>query len=207
MTDHTDKGALPSGKKSIIPPMNVNALVLVIDVEATCCDAGSVPQPEMEIIEIGAAVAALTGEVVAEWTSKVRPVRHIHLTDFCTRLTGIEQHQVDSADALPSVLQRFADWLKRQGDGISTWASWGAYDLHQWRQDLDYHGCAWPLPDEHLNLKALFAKRQQLWKRPALSTALNHVGLKFVGSPHRALDDARNAARLLPYIFDQNSLG
>ena len=46
-----------------------------------------------------------------------------------------------------------------------------------------------------------FAKRHHLKKRPALSKALDHVGLEFVGLQHRALDDARNAARLLPHVL------
>lgn len=187
--------------KSTFPESIANPLVLVIDLEATCCDLGSVPQSEMEIIEIGAVLASITGKVVAEWTSKVRPVRHLHLTKFCTSLTGIEQHQVDSADPLPLVVHRFMEWLRCRDGNISAWSSWGAYDLHQWRLDLNHHGLTWPLPREHLNLKAMFAKRQHMKKRPALSTALSHAGLELIGTPHRALDDARNAARLLPYVF------
>jgi inhibitor of KinA sporulation pathway (predicted exonuclease) len=188
--------------KTPSPNKIASPLVLVVDLEATCCDTGSVRQMEMEIIEVGAVVASINGQVLAEWTSHVRPVRHPQLTSFCTKLTGIEQQDVDCADPLPLVLVRFVDWLRHQGDGISAWASWGAYDLHQLRQDLAYHGHSWPLPAEHLNLKALFAKRFRLKKRPALSTALSHAGLEFVGAPHRALDDARNAARMLPFVFD-----
>jgi inhibitor of KinA sporulation pathway (predicted exonuclease) len=201
MRNRSEKRNLSSMMKPAFPHTIEKPLVVVIDLEATCCDAGSVPQAEMEIIEIGAVVASLTGKVVAEWASQVRPVRHPQLTKFCTSLTGIEQHQVDSADPLPLVLQRFMEWLRCQDKSIAAWASWGAYDLHQWRQDLNHHGLASPLPSEHLNLKALFAKRQHLKKRPALSTALSHASLEFVGKPHWALDDARNAVRLLPYVF------
>jgi inhibitor of KinA sporulation pathway (predicted exonuclease) len=184
-----------------IPLMTESSLVLVIDLEATCCDAGSVPQSEMEIIEVGAVVASIGGKTIAEWSSRVRPVRNPHLTSFCTRLTGIEQHQVDSSETLPWVVARLKEWLRREGDNLGAWASWGAYDRHQWHQDLEYHGLEWPLPAQHLNLKAQFAKRHHKKKRPALSRALEHVGLEFVGLQHRALDDARNAARLLPHIL------
>ena len=63
------------------------------------------------------------------------------------------------------------------------------------------HGIAGCLPDQHVNLKKLFAKRWHLKKRPALSTALALAALQFDGRPHHALDDARNAARLLPDVL------
>lgn len=37
-------------------------LVLVVDLEATCCDRGSIPDAEMEIIEIGACWAYNDGK-------------------------------------------------------------------------------------------------------------------------------------------------
>ena len=53
----------------------------------------------------------------------------------------------------------------------------------------------------HLNLKRLFTERQSLAKKPGLGKALRLAGLDFDGTPHRGIDDARNIARLLPYIF------
>lgn len=71
---------------------------LVIDLEATCCDSGTIPQGEMEMIEIGAVVAdARSLQPVDEFGAFVRPVRHPILTEFCTALTSITQQQVDTA--------------------------------------------------------------------------------------------------------------
>lgn len=63
---------------------------LVIDLEATTSDDGSLPPEQMETIEIGAVlVDAQTLAVVDEYQSFVRPVRHPRLLPFCTKLTSI----------------------------------------------------------------------------------------------------------------------
>lgn len=196
MEEHTEARDL--GEKGTVDP---SALVLVIDLEATCCDERSVPQQEMETIQIGAVIATLSGEVMGEWSSHVRPIRHPVLTRFCTQLTGIRQSDVDTADAFPSVIKRLGLWIDDTRSTIDCWASWGAYDRHQLRQDLAFHGLPWCLPPNHLNMKAMFAKKFRLKRRPALSTALSLVGLEFSGTPHHAQDDARNATKLLRYVW------
>jgi inhibitor of KinA sporulation pathway (predicted exonuclease) len=40
-----------------------------------------------------------------------------------------------------------------------------------------------------------------LRKPCGLEQALRKVGLEFMGSPHRGIDDARNMANLSPYLF------
>lgn len=175
--------------------------LLVVDLEATCCDQGTVPQLNMEVIQIGAVLATRQGEVLAEWSSYVRPIRHPELTDFCMRLTGISQDDVDAADTFPVVIQRLMRWVSASWPPPTSWASWGAYDHHQFKQDFEFHGVPWCLPSGHLNMKAHFAKTRRLKKRPALATALTLVNMKFSGTPHNALDDARNAVRLLPYLW------
>ena len=55
----------------------------------------------------------------------------------------------------------------------------------------------------HLNLKQGFANRCQLTRPVGLNTALTLSGMHFKGRQHRALEDARNAARLLPLALPQ----
>ncbi len=195
MEERTEAGHV--GKKETL---NLTGFVLVIDVEATCCPLGSVPQQQMETIQIGAVIATLSGEVIGEWNSHVRPIRRPLLTTFCTQLTGIRQSDVDTADVFPSVIKRLGQWIDDTRSTIECWASWGAYDRHQLQQDVTFHGVPWCLPPTHLNMKAVFAKKFRLKKRPALSTALSLVGLEFSGTPHNAQDDARNAAKLLQHL-------
>lgn len=177
--------------------LDPKAMLLIIDLEATCCDKGTIPQMEMETIQIGAVLASRSGEEMGAWSSHVRPIRHAQLTPFCTQLTGISQIDVDTADTFPHVIERLAKWVSDCCPAVDCWASWGAYDRHQLQQDLAFHGLPWCLPPTHLNMKAVFAKTFRLKKRPALSTALSLVGMEFLGTPHNALDDARSAARLI----------
>jgi inhibitor of KinA sporulation pathway (predicted exonuclease) len=173
---------------------------LVIDLEATCCDRRTVPQGEMEIIEIGAVMAdALSLQPVDEFGSFVRPVRHPTLTAFCTELTSITQQQVDRADGFREVLDRLLEWAARYPNHL--FCSWGDYDRKQLMQDCSYHHVRYPF-DDHLNLKRRFAERMGLRKPEGMKRALRRVGLSLQGTHHRGIDDARNIASLLPYIVD-----
>ena len=173
---------------------------LVIDLEATCDDQGAVPREEMEVIEIGAALLdPATWEVKEEFDSFVRPVRNPRLTPFCTRLTTIAQADVDAAPDFVEAVAKMQDWLRPFR--LTAWGSWGNYDRRQIQQDCDFHGIVFPIQAQHFNLKDRFTKRQGLARRPGLGTALRIAGLEFEGTPHRALDDVRNIARLMPLMY------
>lgn len=173
---------------------------LVIDFEATCCDRGSVPREQMEIIEIGAVMAdAATLAAVDEFQTFIRPLRHPQLTPFCRSLTSIDQHDVDGATTFVEALPAFKRWLSRYSDVV--FCSWGDYDKRQLQQDCDFHGVPNPIGAPHANVKRLFAQRQQRAKKPGLGEAVQMAGLAFAGRHHRGIDDARNIVRLLPYVF------
>ena len=178
---------------------------LVIDFEATCCDKGTVPSKEMEIIEIGAVmVEAKNLQIISEYQSFVRPVRHPELTPFCTNLTSIQQSDVDSAPLFQEFIGSFKAWLAEYHDFV--FCSWGDYDLKQLQQDCDFHRVPFPIGAPHLNVKRLMAERQKLAKKPGLGQAIKLANLEFAGTHHRGIDDARNIARLLPYIFGELQL-
>jgi 3'-5' exoribonuclease 1 len=173
---------------------------LVIDLEATCSDDGSIGREEMEIIEIGAVVvSAANHEPLAEYQSFIRPVRNSVLTDFCRSLTNISQSQVDSAKTFPNVLVPFMVWADQYSP--FTFCSWGNYDRSQFIQDCSFHSVVYPFGPGHINLKEQFAKARGRKKKVGVPSALQSVGLSFSGSHHRGIDDARNIARLIPFIF------
>jgi inhibitor of KinA sporulation pathway (predicted exonuclease) len=58
----------------------------------------------------------------------------------------------------------------------------------------------------HQNLKAGFAKRRRI-KQVGMATALRIAGLELEGEHHRALADAMNIARLLPWSLEVDSFG
>ncbi|HTO17788.1 MAG TPA: exonuclease domain-containing protein [Pseudomonas sp.] len=171
---------------------------LVIDLEATT-DEGGWPLRDMEIIEIGASLATLEGHEIGHFQRYVRPLRRPCLTSFCKDLTHIAQPQIDSARTLAQLWPDFESWLQAQGTRLAGWASWGDYDRRQLEQEWQAQGLHSRLQQyPHLNLKQSFASRRQLSRPVGLNVALSLAGMHFQGRQHRALEDARNAARLLP---------
>lgn len=174
---------------------------LVIDLEATCDDKGAVPRHQMEIIEIGGVlVDPGTLEIRQEFQTFVRPVVHTQLTPFCTELTSITQSQVDDAPTFPEALELLRAFIGT--DYRVRFCSWGNYDKHQFRNDARLHQVSLPFNDNrHINLKEKFSDALGTRRSFGLSRAIRRVGLSFDGTHHRGIDDARNIARLMPWIY------
>lgn len=174
---------------------------LVIDLEATCDDQGAVPRHQMEIIEIGGVVVDPgTLEIEREFQTFVRPVVHTQLTPFCTQLTSITQDLVDDAPTFPEAIEELRAFIG--SDYRIRFCSWGNYDKHQFRNDARLHNISLPFNDKrHINLKEKFSEALGTRKRFGLGRAIRRVGLSFAGTHHRGIDDARNIARLMPWIF------
>lgn len=174
---------------------------LVIDLEATT-EEGGWPLEEMEIIEIGASLVTAEGHEVDHFQRFVRPLRRPQLTDFCRQLTHISQASVDAAAPLSLVWPGFERWLENHRPQLVGWASWGDYDRRQLEQEWQRNALHSQLGElAHNNLKQSFARVRQLKRAVGLKTALQLAGLQFQGQQHRALEDARNTARLLPLIL------
>lgn len=183
--------------------------VLVVDVEATCWPDD---QPELrnrqreisEIIEIGA-VRLQRPELVpdGEFQRFVRPVVHPELSPFCTRLTTIEQSDVDDAPLFSEAYAELVNWLSDGGRGV-TMVSWSAYDQQLFARQCGEAGLEGHPRWGHVDLKAEFGR----WMfahhgeraRYRLAEALSRAGLPSSGQAHRAIDDARNTAALLRHI-------
>jgi inhibitor of KinA sporulation pathway (predicted exonuclease) len=176
--------------------------LVALDVEATCSEGGAMPRREMETIEIGAVVVDSEGVLVDEFQTFVRPIRHPRLTPFCIRLTSIRQVDVDGAPSFYEAMEAFKAWFAKY-PGLVLWGSWGDYDKKQLEQDCSVNGLSSSvyLPGRHVNLKEACKEALGLGTKPGLHQAIQIVGLDFSGTHHRGIDDARNIARLLPYIL------
>jgi inhibitor of KinA sporulation pathway (predicted exonuclease) len=179
---------------------------LVIDLEATCDENHAIPREQTEIIEIGAVLCdAQTLAPVDEFQTFVKPMRHPKLTPFCTRLTTIEQSDVDSAATFSVAIQKLAQWLRPHA-GEFLFCSWGDYDKNQLQRQERQGGVRLPLGKDHLNLKEAFRRRSGDDKKLGTNTALSRVGLEPSGTHHRGIDDARNIAKLLPYCLGRKPI-
>jgi inhibitor of KinA sporulation pathway (predicted exonuclease) len=175
------------------------APVLVIDLEATCADDDSLPAQLMEVLEVGAVWVTPEGQILDRFQSFVRPIERPQLTAFCKRLLPhIDQAAIDAAPTWPAIAARLAEFAQRHQQPGSWWGSWGAFDHNQIERESARHGIADPLALPHQNLKKAFAKARKI-KQVGMATALQIAGLTPEGDHHRALDDALNIARLLPF--------
>lgn len=177
--------------------MKLDKIMVVVDVEATCCDKGTIPRDETEIIQIGACIVDKKFNIIDEFDRYVKPTVHITLTPFCKQLTKISQQQVDSANGFVSVFTEFSEWMISHN--VELFGSWGAYDVTQFGRDCSRHRVL-PLMYDTINLKWHFGKENNC-KQMGLGRAIEKVGFVFQGSAHSAIVDARNTVRLLPYIF------
>ena len=178
---------------------------LVLDLEATCCDQETIKRHQMEIIEIGAVMVAVQSlNVIGEFQTFIKPVRYPVLTQFCKSLTSITQEQVDQAPGYVEAIALLKQWLSNYPNGV--FGSWGDYDRNQFKQDSKFHNVPFPLAYPHINLKHLFSSTQGLPKRYGMAEALQLAGIALEGTHHRGIDDARNIAKLLPFILGRQQL-
>jgi 3'-5' exoribonuclease 1 len=178
---------------------------LVLDLEATCCDQETIKRHQMEIIEIGAVmVAAQNLTVIDEFQTFIKPVRYPVLTEFCKSLTSITQEQVNQAPSYVEAVTLLKQWLSNYPNAV--FGSWGDYDRNQFKQDSKFHNVPFPIAYPHVNLKQVFSKAQGLPKRYGMAEALQLAGVALEGTHHRGIDDARNIAKLLPFILGKQQL-
>lgn len=164
--------------------------VVIFDLEATC-DQNNTKFPK-EIIEIGA-----VDNKGNEFSSFVRPVIAPKLTEFCTKLTSIQQIDVDGAPYFEEIYPEFYEFFKN-----ATLMSWGAYDKKQLLKDLDRHhmqlGMS-EIKENHINLKEFFADKMGYWPR-GMKTVMKQLNLPLTGIHHRGIDDARNIKKIYTYL-------
>jgi len=174
---------------------------VVLDFEATC-DEHQQPQPQ-EIIEFPLVlVDSVTLQIVDEFRSYVRPVRHPHLSAFCTKLTGIQQHEVDDAPEFREVFKQACSWLdqhlqqRKKSAALVTCGDWDLKTmLPRQCQTAQVHAVP-QVFKEWVNIKKTYSVatgRHAGGMKPMLDT----LGLPLVGHHHSGLDDSRNIAQIL----------
>lgn len=160
----------------------------------------------MEIIEIGACWARIDGTVLKRFECFVRPTLHSCLTPFCQNLLGIEQEQVDQAETFTMAAPKLEEFVQSYATEGVLWGSWGAFDRNQLERESRRNGVSNPIALGHVNLKRSFARARRIGKQVGMRKALDLAGLEMVGRHHRALDDAENSARLLPWALGARHL-
>jgi inhibitor of KinA sporulation pathway (predicted exonuclease) len=170
---------------------------IVYDLEATCWRHRRSWQ--VEVIEIGAVKVSENLEVLDEFTAFVRPLLHPEISDFCTRLTSITQADIEDADAFHEVIQAFESWME-PASVRTVLLSWGEFDKRQLLNDARLHQVHLPWLNYHACLQMHYSRWKGSKNQIGLTSALELEGLNYLGTPHRAIEDARNMARLFCHV-------
>ncbi|XP_013390057.1 ERI1 exoribonuclease 2 [Lingula anatina] len=184
--------------------------LIVIDFESTCWEKKT-GRPQ-EIIEFPAVLMNTNnGEVESEFHHYVQPSENPMLSEFCKKLTGISQEQVEEGIPLSLCLSKFNTWIKNisqerklvfeqsvsEGQNLCTIVTWSDWDLgvcllYECRRKQIRKPAAL---NSWIDLRATYRKFYD--RRPqGLNGALQDVGIEFEGREHSGLDDARNTAKL-----------
>lgn len=173
--------------------------LIVFDLEATCWEnASSDQKDQMETIEIGAVETdAEFNPTGREFQAFIKPVATQYLSDFCKSLTSITQEQVDGAEYFGTVFRNFLEWAEFPKNRF---ISWGHYDYNQ--LDKDCKRAAMEMFDKrfHKNGKELFKDYTGRMGK-GLGTELKKRNIKFQGTAHRGIDDARMISKLLWSVY------
>ena len=180
---------------------NVAKYALVFDLEMTCDqDKDSM---KSETIEVGLVVVDMESlEVVDTFESFVKPVLNPVLTRFASKLTGITQEDVDSADGYEDVSSRLGDFLEPYRDAVAL--QWGTGDMRQIVSDCDLHNVPNPFGEiKHYDLKKSYGKMYYQKNSIGLRRVMEMLGIERVGDEHRALSDAMMTFEVMKFIKEK----
>jgi inhibitor of KinA sporulation pathway (predicted exonuclease) len=167
--------------------------LLIVDLEATCFAHGEEP-PDFhpEIIEIGAVLFDVVSRTATDaYRTFVHPANFPRLGSFCTKLTTIQQMDVDAAPPLRDALSGLGRLYDPQR---AVFASWGFYDQRQIERECRRLSLPYPFTNDHISLKHNHAAFYSLERPLGMDAALRLHSLQLTGTHHRAQDDARNIA-------------
>jgi inhibitor of KinA sporulation pathway (predicted exonuclease) len=181
-----------------IPKIPDTKKILIIDLAITCWSINEQDTAKKETIEIGAIlVNTQTLGAMKEFRTFVKPIAYPELSNFCKQLTSISQKDIDSADPFPVALKNLTDFCGKSSQ--ITLSSWGQNTRMQLFLDCARHNIAFPFGENHFNIREMFVKKQGV-KKCALKKAVEIANLKFDGTFHRALDNARYIHKILQHL-------
>lgn len=168
---------------------------IVFDLEATCESRDIDKNYDKEIIEIGA-VKIRGKEIVDEFSIIIKPKDNPTVTDYCLNLTGITQDDVNNGVSFKEGSKKFIDWSKKDNDNV-LYIAWSDFDRWQFNKDCKRNNIDFKLR-KYMDLREFYKKKKGITSKKTISLrkTLNKEDINFEGRQHRALDDAKNTAKL-----------
>lgn len=174
---------------------------IIYDIEATCWK-GSPPGMVQETIEIGAVKYNYYGDFLGEFSRFIKPQVNPELSLFCRQLTNIEQSSINRASNFESVIYDFMDWIDIEQPNF-TLCSWGSFDQKQLKEECEIYDVEQDWLNNYINVKNQYKSYLRLPNAKGLNKALRNEGFEFSGIQHRAINDAKNLAKIVLKHVDE----
>ncbi|OZM57420.1 hypothetical protein CIB95_08140 [Lottiidibacillus patelloidae] len=160
-----------------------------------------------EVIEIGAVkLKKINGKltVIDEFQQFIKPKKDT-VDKKITSLTGITESDVRHAPSFIEATESFHSWI---GSGVYFLCSWGPEDKWALINDAIYHDhpIEWLINHNDIQLSFSMLFENERGFRYGLKRALALLKIEQSGKQHRALDDAKNTAKIFIETFDKISL-
>lgn len=180
---------------------------IIIDIEANIPFDNT--KPQHEIIELGAVMLNESLHPIKTFKSFVRPIIVSKLSKGIRRKTKIKQYQINRANNLIVVLEKFFRWANYKNYNSITnnylLCSWSTSDYIMLKDNFKLYGIT-DYSDINLNnycnIQEQFAIIKDLNYTPSLDHALKLLNIVPFGQKHRALNDAINASKVFINIFN-----
>ncbi|KAK9245308.1 ribonuclease H-like domain-containing protein [Lipomyces tetrasporus] len=197
--------------------------ILCLDIEATFDGDKSFSQETHEVIELPCILIDIKERaIIDEFHTFVKPTLKSQLTEKCVALTGIHQEDVDHAPTFAEAIHLLDGFMKKHSDKLYPPPQVGTPPPNGWSR-LGPRNYAWVtdghadierflclrscrinrvrlpayMAGQYIDMKLLFKThfRERSFRR--IPEMLAKWGLKFEGREHSGLQDARQVARIM----------
>lgn len=178
--------------------------LIILDYETNCTEFGK-PDPQ-EITEFPCVVYDVKNDTIdrtKDFRYFIKPVTNIKITDFCTKLTGITQKDVDSGIYFVEALKEHRKWmvsndfLKNGKLNGCMFVTCGHWDLKTALPNYcKFLNC--PVPTyfhNWCNIKILYDKFYGK-KSGSMVNMLHDLNIELEGRHHSGIDDCFNIAKI-----------
>lgn len=169
---------------------------IVFDLEWNIASRATPVDPEIqaampfEIIEIGAVKLNEKFEVIAEFTTHVRPKLYRILSSHIAAVTKRFQQSLKFGLPFPQAAQAFIDWCKADGQNYAL-CIWSESDPSVLRSNLAFHGMDDQLPLQCLDVQYVFDDLVELaGMQRSIEYAVDFLRLPKTEPFHQAVKDA-----------------
>lgn len=171
---------------------------IIIDLEWNQCPKGKKEEDvrlPFEIIEVGAVKLNSSRKLVGEFHGIVKPQVYHWIHSHTREIIHMDYSNLVNGMPFPDLACRFFQWC----GGDYRFCSWGNQDLMELQRNLKYYDMEelLPGPIEYYDIQKLFnLQYEQGRSRRALEYAVDFLEIEKNETFHRALADARYAARI-----------